>query len=433
MIANACKVQFSGVDVGTLAITDDSPWISFEYDAAWVAEGFSLSPLHMPLTTAPQNFPALATDTWRGLPAVFADSLPDDFGNALINSWLTRQGLDKAQFGALDRLLYTGTRGMGALEYQDAIDLPANRAEELQLSSLVELAQKVLNERNHVDIDASEQHAMSHLLQIGTSAGGARPKAVIAVNHDRSHILSGQVAVPEGFEHYLLKFDGVREQHADQETFGDPRGFGLMEYSYYQMATRCGITMSPCEILSEHGRSHFMTRRFDREGNQKYHVLTLCGMDHADFRKPGQYSYEELLNVARQLGLPIRQQDQIFRRMVFNVVARNHDDHTKNTAFLVDDDFRWLLAPAYDVAYSYKPGSPWVDQHQMTIAGKRDHFTRDDLLSVSTLITRFSEKKANAIIDEIIGEVKRWPEVAEENGVFPALRDEITRNLVLEI
>ncbi len=433
MIATASKVQFSGVDVGTLAITPGSDWVSFEYDAAWVAEGFSLSPLHMPLITTPQTFPALAFDTYRGLPAVFADSLPDDFGNALINSWLARQGRDRSQFGALDRLLYTGTRGMGALEYQQAIDLPANRAEEIELSALTALAQKVLNDRSDVDISAHEQDAMSHLLQVGTSAGGARPKAVIAVNQDRTRILSGQTSTPKGFEHYMLKFDGVTEHHTNSETFGDPKGFGLMEFSYYQMATRCGITMSPCEILVENGRSHFMTRRFDREENQKYHVLTLCGMDHADFKKPGHYSYEELLGVARQLGLSLKQQEQIFRRMVFNVVARNHDDHTKNTAFLVDDNFRWALAPAYDIAYSYKPGSQWVNQHQMTVAGKRDHFTRNDLISVSQLISRFSTKKANAIIDQIVTEVKRWPDIAEEQRVFPALRDEITQNLVLDI
>ncbi|WNN47962.1 type II toxin-antitoxin system HipA family toxin [Siccibacter colletis] len=433
MIAKACKVQFSGIDVGTLAITEHSPWAAFEYDPAWIAEGFSVSPVHMPLSRAVYQFPTLSAETYRGLPAVFADSLPDDFGNALINSWLARQGLDKTQFGAIDRLLYTGARGMGALEYQEAIPVSETSDDTLQLSALVDLAQRVLNDRNHVHIEANEQDAMSHLLQVGTSAGGARPKAVIAVNADRTRILSGQVSIPDDFDHYLLKFDGVTEHHDDSETFGDPKGFGLMEYSYYLMATRCGITMSPCEILSENGRSHFMTRRFDREGNQKYHTLTLCGMDHADFKKPGQYSYEELLALARRLGLSIKEQEQIFRRMVFNVIARNHDDHTKNTAFYVDDNFRWALAPAYDIAYSYKPGSQWVDQHQMTIDGKREGFTRENLLAVSRLISRLSDKKANSIIDRTLHEVRQWQTVAEEVGVFPALRDEITKNLRTEL
>nr|WP_318383014.1 type II toxin-antitoxin system HipA family toxin [uncultured Enterobacter sp.] len=433
MVANVCKVQFAGIDVGILAYTDDSPYASFEYTPAWITEGFALSPIHMPLSSAVYRFPTLPGETFRGLPAVFADSLPDDFGNALINAWLARQGLDKKQFGAIDRLLYTGTRGMGALEYQNAIRLPDNHDDELQINALVALAQKVLNNRSSVGIDANENDAMAHLLQVGTSAGGARPKAVIAVNHDRSRIISGQVNVPEGYAHYLLKFDGVVEHHQDKETFGDPKGFGLMEYAYYLMAKRCRIDISDSELLKENGRSHFMTKRFDREENQKYHVITLCAMDHADFRKPGQYSYEELLSVARQLGLTYKAQEQIFRRMVFNVIARNHDDHTKNTGFYVNDDLSWSLAPAYDIAYSYKPGSEWVDKHQMTINGKREHFNRSDLLSVGTLISRLTNKKASHIIDETLKEVSRWPEIAEEIGVFPALRDEITQNVMVNL
>lgn len=429
MVANACKVQFMGVDVGTLARTDDSPYAIFEYDRAWLAEGFAIAPLHMPLTNAVYQFPSLAPDTFRGLPAAFADSLPDDFGNALINSWLARQGLDKSQFGAIDRLLYTGTRGMGALEYQTAINPFDNRANNLQLAELVDLAQQVLSARNEIGVTPDNSDAMMHLLQVGTSAGGARPKAVIAINKARSQIVSGQVAAPEGFEHYLLKFDGVVEHHHERETFGDPRGYGLMEYAYYQMAVNCGIDMSHSELLHENGRSHFMTKRFDRENNQKYHVLTLCAMAHADYQQPGYFSYEELLTVARQLNLTLPEQKQIYRRMVFNVVARNHDDHTKNTAFFVDDDFNWRLAPGYDIAYSYKPGSPWVNSHQMSINGKRDHFTRDDLLQVATLITRFSQQQANAIIDDTIEHVKRWPEIADKVGVFAPLRDEITRHL----
>lgn len=431
MIANACKVQFMGLDVGTLAQTDDSPYAIFEYDRSWLAEGFSIAPLHMPLAPTVYQFPMLAPSTFRGLPAVFADSLPDDFGNALINSWLARQGMDKQHFSAIDRLLYTGTRGMGALEYQTAINPFNNQANNLQLSELVNLAQQVLTARNGLDVTAYDSDAMMHLLQVGTSAGGARPKAVIAINKARTHIVSGQVEAPDGFEHYLLKFDGVVEHNLDQETFGDPKGYGLMEYAYYRLAIDCGIDMSPCEILTENGRSHFMTKRFDRENNQKYHVLTLCAMAHADYKQPGYFSYEELLSVARQLNLTLQEQKQIYRRMVFNVVARNHDDHTKNTAFFVDDDFNWRLAPGYDIAYSYKPGSPWVNSHQMSINGKRDNFTRHDLLQVATLITRFSEHQANTVINDIMAQVKRWPEIADEVGVFAPLRDEVKRNLRL--
>jgi len=265
---------------------------------------------------------------------VFADSLPDDFGNALINAWLARQGKDKAQFSALDRLLYTGKRGMGALEYEPATSGMGVAAFDVDLAELVHLAQNVLNQREQFSAELDEKNAMSHLIQVGTSAGGARPKAVIAINADRSKIVSGQVDAPPGFEHYLLKFDGIQQHDQHAETFGDPQGFGVMEYVYYQMALACEIEMQASELLEEGERRHFMTKRFDRIQNQKYHTLSLCGMAHADFRKPGQYSYEELLGVARRLNLSHKEQVQIFRRMVFNVIARNHDDHTKNTAFL---------------------------------------------------------------------------------------------------
>jgi len=418
MVARVCEVQYDGILVGTLAYTDESSFASFEYDPDWVQGGFSLSPLYMPLSREVYQFPSLSAETYKGLPAVFSDSLPDDFGNALIDSWLARTGQDKAQFSAIDRLLYTGTRGMGALEYQTEINPFRNHDGDLQVESLIKLAQKVLDQRGGVSIASEDEDAMRQLLQVGTSAGGARPKAVVAVNEDRTRIVSGQVAAPEGFEHYLLKFDGITEHHNDQQTFGDPKGYGLMEYAYYKMAIASGIDMMPCELFKENGRSHFMTKRFDRDQNQKYHILTLCGMAHADFKKPGYYSYEELLMVARQLRLPQPEQVEIFRRMAFNVVARNQDDHTKNWAFFVNDDYEWRLSPAYDIAYSYRPDSFWVSQHQMSINGKRDHFQREDLLKVADLITGLSRHKANEIIDQIVDQVKRWPDVAKEVGVF---------------
>ncbi len=435
MIAQSCAVYFDKILVGYLAYTGSNEFASFEYTKEWQNGGFSLSPLHLPLNKQVFTFPALPLSTYHGLPAVFADSLPDDFGNALINAWLARQGKDKSQFLALDRLLYTGTRGMGALEYQPTNSPVENKSQPILINELVAMAQKVLDSRDELHLTDHEETSLTKLLQIGTSAGGARAKAVVAVNKNRTEIRSGQVDVPDGFEHYLLKFDGVQEHRAGKEIFGDPKGYGVMEYVYYLMATKAGINMSKCELLREanNGRAHFMTKRFDRNGNFKYHVLSLCGMAHADFKSPGAYSYEELLSTARQLRLSNKQQEQIYRRMVFNVIARNQDDHTKNWAFMVNDNYKWELAPAYDIAWSYKQDSAWVNAHQLTIAGKRDNFTRDDLLSVAALITGVSSKKAKDIIDKTITIVSNWRGLAEEEGVPVALRDSVWETLRLKL
>jgi serine/threonine-protein kinase HipA len=433
MTENTCRVQFSGTDVGTLMYTDKGPHASFEYDPAWIESGFSVSPLHMPLTKQVYKFPTLSLDTYKGLPAVFSDSLPDDFGNTLINSWLIQTGQDTSQISAIDRLLYTGTRGMGGLEYQNSINAFNCPDREIQIVEMLKVAQKVLDQREEGGITYSDVDSMKQLMLIGTSAGGARPKAVIAINDDRTRIISGHTDSPTGFEHYLLKFDGITEHRADQQTFGDPKGYGLMEYAYYKMATACGLSMMPCELLHENGRSHFMTKRFDRVNNRKYHTLSLCGMAHADFRKPGDFSYEELLAVARQLNLTPKEQIEIYRRMVFNVIARNQDDHAKNTAFYVDDNLEWRLAPAYDIAFSYRKDSIWVASHQMSINGKRDGFEREDLLTVASWISGLTPHKANLLIDQVRDVVAGWPEVAESVGVFPELSDFIHENLRLTI
>ncbi|MCH8537019.1 MAG: type II toxin-antitoxin system HipA family toxin [Alkalimonas sp.] len=427
MVAKVCEVLFDGFTVGALSQRDGETNASFEYTAQWIRDGFSISPIHMPLRKGVFTFPALSPDTYKGLPAVFADSLPDDFGNAIIDTWRAQLGLDPAEFKAIDRLLYTGSRGMGALEYQPAENLKGNKSFEVNLAALAELAQSVLDDRKNFETELKHDDAMTQLLQIGTSAGGARPKALIAMNKDRSKVLSGQVDAPDGFEHYLLKFDGMTEKNTAKQTFGDPAGYTVMEYVYYLMAHKeCGIDMMECDLLPEAPRRHFYTRRFDRVNNQKYHVLTLCAMDHADFKKPGQYSYEQLLMVARKLDLSFVEQEQIFKRMVFNVVARNQDDHTKNISFFVDDMFRWSLAPAYDIAWSYKPGSDWVDKHQMSINGKRDDFKREDLLAVAKLITNLGATKANDIIDHTIGVVKKWPQLARQHNVPKALIENVT-------
>jgi serine/threonine-protein kinase HipA len=435
-VENLAEVILWGKQVGALAYDSTTGLSTFEYAPHWRELGIEIAPLHMPLAAQKYQFPALLNPTYRGLPAVFADTLPDDFGNAVINAWLARQGRDPSSFSPVERLLYTGERGMGALEYAPPMQRDRHDGGTLELDNLVSLAQQVFNERARLNQHLAPLHndasAMRAIMQVGTSAGGARAKAVVAINAERSEIRSGQVHAPEGFEHYLLKLDGVQEHSNATETFGDPQGFGRMEYAYYLMATAAGITMSPSELLLEGARAHFLTQRFDRIGNQKLHFASLCALDHADYKKPGTYSYEQLLGTARKLRLPRADAIELFRRMVFNVVARNHDDHSKNFGFLLaSPQSTWRLAPAFDVAYSYKPGSPWVNSHQLSLNGKRDNFTRRDLQVVATLINNFRE--ADGIIDKVISEVSNWRNYAEQAAVAPELRDKIQGNLRLDI
>jgi len=429
---NLAAVYLWGDLVGALAYDPTSRISTFEYSNEWLNKGCNISPLRMPLSSKKFQFPSLSAETYRGLPALFADTLPDDFGNAVINAWLTRNGRDVESFSSIERLLYTANRGMGALEFEPAIADYTNNNERLELNSLIEMAQDIFDQRANVSsnwqIKQENYNAMSALFQVGTSAGGARAKALVAVNADRTQLRSGQVDAPDGFEQYLLKFDGVEEHKIKSEVFGDPKGFGRMEFAYYLMAVDAGINMSPSELLIDGNRAHFMTKRFDRKGNKKLHYVSLCAMDHADYRKPGIYSYEQLLSTARQLKLARKDAIEIFRRMVFNVIARNHDDHTKNFGFLLaSKDSSWQLSPAFDIAYSYKKDSPWVNAHQMSLNAKRDNFTREDLLAVGALIGNF-KKDSNNIIDEVISVVSKWQYYADKATVFDALSYEIGCN-----
>ena len=431
MTIRIAQVNLWGEFVGALALDETTNITTFEYAPEWLKNGFEIAPVRMPLSTEKYMFPGLNPETFKGLPAVFADSLPDDFGNAVIDAWLAKQGRSPRSFSSVERLLYTGNRGMGALEYSPALrQRGKNPVGNLELESLVHMAQQILDQRAGLVVDA-DGGTMDNLFQIGTSAGGARAKAVIAINKKRTSIRSGQLTAPKGYEHFLLKFDGVSEKRSVSEIFSDPKGFGIMEYAYYLMARDAGIDISYSELLKEKNRAHFITRRFDRTGNEKTHFLTLCGMDHADFKRPGSYSYEELFSVARRLHLSRNDAIEIFRRMVFNVISRNQDDHAKNIGFLLEKETgQWRLAPAYDVAYSYRKDSPWVASHQMSVNGKRDRFNRHDLQVVGTsCIGNFSGKDADRIIDSVIDVVKKWEFYAEETGVFPWLRDEIKKHL----
>ncbi len=437
---NLAEVWLWNKLVGALVWEPENATATFEYTPEWAQTGVQISPLHMPSQPParikkPQifRFPSLNYDTYKGLPACFADTLPDDFGNAVINAWLSRNGRDPTSFNPLERLLYTAKRGMGALEYAPALRQTQNVTGKLELESLINMAQQILNQRAQAYNKIHSKEDLNGILQVGTSAGGARAKALIAINPARSEIYSGQVDAPNGFEHYLLKFDGVTEHSNNRETYGDPQGFGRMEYAYYLMAKDAGIHMMPCELLIDGQRAHFLTKRFDRMGNSKLHYQSLCAMDHADYKKPGHYSYEQLFSVARQLRLPRADAIEIYRRMVFNIVARNHDDHTKNIGFLLAGPHeQWKLAPAFDIAYSYKPGSPWVDSHQLSVNGKRDDFFIADLLQAAKLISNFTQEAKHIIqhVQDTVSEWERYAEAAEVNADFTKI---IKKNLRLQL
>lgn len=420
------RVEIWGETVGALSFDKDTGLCAFQYDPSWVRTAIELSPVKLPLSDRIYQFPALSRETYRGLPGAFADSLPDDFGNTLVDAWLARAGRDRDSFPGLERLLYTGRRGMGALEYSPFLDADLESPEVIELDSLFDTAQGLLDRRaglsGKLNDDAAGK-ALYTLFRICTSAGGAKPKAIIGINKARTEIRSGQADLPRGFEHYLLKFDGVPEHSQKRETFGDPQGFGRMEYAYYLMAKDAGINISDCELLMDGARAHFMTKRFDRIGNKKVHYQSLCAMDYADYNLPGHYSYEELFSLMRSLRLNRAQALEMYRRMVFNIVARNHDDHTKNFGFILNEEHRWEISPAFDIAYSYKPGSKWLNSHQMSLNGKRDDFTREDLLAPAGKF----RKEAERIIDEIREIVSQWPKYAKEAGVFADFAKQIQR------
>ena len=438
MVTQAVNVNYGARVVGAVSFDTRSGIGAFEYSPDFIKSGVELSPIKMPLSRKIFTFPEANYETFKGLPGLVADSLPDDFGNAVLNAWIAAKGQSPNEITPLQRLQYTGQRGMGALEYSPATRLKGlNASEKIEISSLVSIAQEVLDSRQTFSLSLSHpsdvnREAMLSLLSVGMSAGGARPKAVLAFNKDFTQVRSGQVNVADGFTHYIMKFDGVSEHRQGQETFGDPQGYGAMEYVYYCMATKCGINMMPTRLLDEGSRRHFVTQRFDRQGNDKVHVQTLNGLAHVDYKQPGSYSYAELFSIARQLRVPAKDAEELLRRLVFNIVVRNHDDHSKNFAFMLIDK-QWRLSPAYDLAYSYKPGSKWVNSHWMTLNGKRDDFNREDFYSLEKLIPNFTRKRIDQVIDKTVDNVSQWPNLAEENDVPKLLAKEINSNLRLKL
>jgi len=427
------EVKLWGKTIGAVLLQDGDDVASFEYDAAFAQSGIQVAPLVMPLSRRVYRFPALSRTTFHGLPGLLADSLPDKFGNALIDAWLASRGRQADSFNAIERLCYTGERGMGALEFAPATGPAAKQTTGIEVSQLVALASKVLTHRNNLQASFAAQgseDALSDILRVGTSAGGARAKAVIAWNRKTNEVRSGQVKAGKDFEYWLLKFDGV-SGNKDKEL-DDPKGYGLIEYAYYLMALECGIDMSECRLFKEHGRSHFMTRRFDRlAGGEKLHMQSLSALAHYDFNMAGAYSYEQALLVMRQLQLPMQAIEQQFRRMAFNIVARNQDDHVKNIAFLMNKPGEWSLSPAFDMTYSFNPAGAWTASHQMTMNGKRDNFTLDDF---NACAKKASMKRGRAakIVSEVQATVSKWKSFAEQAGLPDGVRQKIQRTLNLK-
>lgn len=415
---DTATVKLWGNTVGAVSWLDDRGYAVFEYERDFLNKGLDVSPIHMSLDAARKgdaifSFSSLNKETFLGLPGLLADALPDKFGNSIIDTWLLRNGRDSSNFSPVERLCYTGKRGMGALEFSPSIMDKYDASVAVEVSELVELTQEIMHQRKGLAtrLDESEKdnaNAVLDILRVGTSAGGARPKAVIAMD-DKGNVMSGQAEAPTGFDYWILKFDGVTDLE-----LGEPRGYGRIEYAYYLMAKAAGIKMTPCKLLEENGRAHFMTKRFDRMNGIKQHMQSLCGIAHYDFNMAGAYSYEQAFAVMRKLRLSKAEAAQQYRRMLFNIIARNLDDHTKNISFIMNTEGKWSLSPAYDVTYSHNPAGKWTNQHQMSLNGKRDNFTKEDLVALGESI---SLPKPDEVINDVIRAVDNWPEYANNAAV----------------
>jgi serine/threonine-protein kinase HipA len=412
------EVKLWGRSIGAVNWDEHSGFAHFEYEPEFTHSGIEVAPLTMPLSRQIYAFPALPRETFHGLPGLLADSLPDDFGNALINVWLANQGRSPESFNPVERLCYTGVRGMGALEYFPAKGPFAERSEAVNVEALVDLASKILSKRGALkrSFDAGlREETLLDILRVGTSAGGARAKAIIAWNQKTNEVRSGQVKAGEGFSYWILKFDGVSGNR--DRALDDPTGYGQIEHAYYHMAKRAGIDMEESRVLEENGRSHFMTKRFDRtDMGQKIHMQSFCAMEHYDFKKAGAYSYEQALRTIRRLDISMAAIEEQFRRMAFNIIARNQDDHVKNIAFLMDKSGRWSLSPAFDLTYSYNPQGEWTNRHQMSLNGKRDEFVIDDFKTCAKSAS-MRRGRAEEIVRQVQAAVSEWRHFADEAGV----------------
>ncbi len=426
-MVDVAKVNMFGLPVGTFRWDERYDVARFEYDSGFVGRGLEPSPLMMPVREGRvYSFVGLDKETYKGLPGMLADSLPDTYGRALFDRWLALTG--RTSSNPIETLCFLGKRCMGALEFEPAMDMAFDPNTLFEIDSLVKVASDALSEKSSfgVNLNDDKKAAIAEILRLGTSAGGQRAKAIIAYNKETGEVRSGQVEVPSGFDYYLIKLDGV----SAIAGFKDTGNHGRLEYSFYKLAKACGIEMTDCSLIEENGRAHFLTKRFDRNNGKKIHMQTLCGMAHFDYRIHRAYSYEQAFNVMRVLRLPYSAAQEMFRRMVFNVVVRNQDDHTKNISFLMGEDGIWRLSPAYDMGYAFNPKGGWTATHQMSINGKFDDITRQDLI---TFAHQNNIKDAAQVIDEIAEAASHWPDLAKECGVPKTVTDAIVSNMLLTI
>lgn len=410
-------VNLWGTRIGAVSWNKAQGVAVFQYDPKFISSGIEVSPIRMPLSEEQYSFPSMRNEAFKGLPGMLADSLPDKFGNELINIWLAKTGRSIEDFNPVEKLCYEGTRGMGALEYEPSNHPSERTLKRISINKLSELADAIVAERISFRTSINklkDNKALNDIIKIGTSAGGRRAKAIIALNSETGEIRSGQITVGEGYSYWILKFDGVSDYN---EPARIPQGYGLIEYAYHKMAIEAGIQMTECRLLSKNGRNHFMTKRFDRtDAGEKIHMQTLAGMAHYDFHESGAYSYEQAIDIMRRAGLPMSDIEEQFRRTVFNILARNQDDHVKNISFLMDKSGKWSLSPAYDVMYSYNPEGEFAKYHQMSVNGKRDGFTKEDFIKFAETIS-LNKRKANEIIEQVSVAVEQWPSIANNLAI----------------
>ncbi len=422
------EVYLWGTRIGVVEQNNPTDFARFNYDDRFIRSAIEVSPLVMPLSGQVYSFPTLKSETFHLLPGLLADSLPDKFGTKLLEQYLANQGRSLDTLSAVERLCYTGSRGTGALEYVPAKELIDTKDKSIDVDALVQLASEILSDRESVHV-TDNSHMMEQIISVGTSAGGARAKAVVAWNRTTGDIRSGQVHAGDGYEYWIIKFDGV-ENNKDRGDTADGPAFTRIEYAYYLMAQAAGIEMSECRLHEESGKYHFMTKRFDRRPitGEKVHMQSLGAMAHFDFNEPGAHSYEQTASILYRLNMGQTEVEQLFRRMVFNELARNLDDHVKNISFLMDKQGGWSLSPAYDVTYAYNPSNRWLARHQMTINGKQERITLDDLLE-SGQHMNISKNRIISIVEDVDSSIKEWPTFAKEAKLSKRVVEEVHLNL----